>query len=500
MNLVLSLLPILIVLVLLFIFKRSAVEAGVAACVTASVVSLTSRSFSLNGSQLLDAGIQGMLTTSVVVYVLIFGILLFHLMNEAGAIQTIAAFVAQATHHPTRQVLLLAVAFSPLLESASGFGLAMIVIAPILISLGFDRFKATLISLISLTAVPWGALATGTVIGANLADYPLQRLGTGSAILSVPTFFYFACLMVLVSGGFSALRKHFFEVLLVSSLLSGGIWFFNSFVSVELAGVFGAFVALAVELLFIRWSQRRPIDLSQKLETATGEIETRLSIFQAMSAYMLLIALLLVSRLVPSIAQYLSRTGVLHFPTYHFKLPLLYSPGFYLFLVCIFSIFAFKLSLPTVQKSIKQSLKQLRPVLLSTLGFVVMSQIMAEAGMTQLLSSSAALFFGPVLLYLSPVIGGLGGFLTGSNTGSNAMFIRLQLQTAQHLQMSPDLFAYAQNTSSSHLIMACPSRVLLAASIGGIPEQENQLLRTITFIGLGTVVLLILGILAAQWF
>lgn len=155
MSLALSLLPIFIVMMLLFILKRSAVEAGAVACITAAIVALFSPSFSLNIPQLVDAGVKGVLITSVVAYVLIFGILLFHLMNEAGAIHAIAAFVSQATHHPTRQVLLLAVAFSPLVESASGFGLAMIVIAPILITLGFDRLKATLISLLSLMVVPW---------------------------------------------------------------------------------------------------------------------------------------------------------------------------------------------------------------------------------------------------------------------------------------------------------------------------------------------------------
>lgn len=338
------------------------------------------------------------------------------------------------------------------------------------------------------------------MIGANLADFPLQRLGTGSAILSIPVFLYLSCLIVLISGGFDALRKHFFEVLAVTGSLSGAIWFFNRYVSVELAGVFGAMTALAVELLWIHFMQKRHLDASQKQETATGMTESRLSIFQAMSAYILLIVLLFLTRIIPPIEHYLNSTGLLQFPRYDFTLPLFYSPGFYLFLVCIFSIFVFKLSRSAIQKSIKQTLKQFQPVFLSTVGFVVMSQIMVEAGMVQMLSSSAALFFGPAFLYVSPLIGGLGGFLTGSNTGSNAMFINLQLQTAQHLQMTPDLFAYAQNTSSSHLTMACPSRVVLAASIGKIPEQENQLLRSIAFAGIGTLVLIMLGVIVGQWF
>ncbi|PMB08973.1 hypothetical protein CEN49_08105, partial [Fischerella thermalis CCMEE 5273] len=67
------------------------------------------------------------------------------------------------------------------------------------------------------------------------------------------------------------------------------------------------------------------------------------------------------------------------------------------------------------------------------------------------------------------------------------------------LHLNPDLFAYAQNTGSSHLTMACPSRVVLAASICQIPEQENRLLRIVTGVGLGTLILLIIGVIVGQW-
>jgi hypothetical protein len=63
----------------------------------------------------------------------------------------------------------------------------------------------------------------------------------------------------------------------------------------------------------------------------------------------------------------------------------------------------------------------------------------------------------------------------------------------------PSPFAYAQNAGSSHLTMACPSRVVLAASIGKIPEQENRLLRIITCVGLGTLFLLVIGVMVGQW-
>lgn len=53
-------------------------------------------------------------------------------------IQSVSSFVQKTTKDPTRQVIILGMPFSLLIESASGFGIG-IVIAPILIAL--DRFN-----------------------------------------------------------------------------------------------------------------------------------------------------------------------------------------------------------------------------------------------------------------------------------------------------------------------------------------------------------------------
>ena len=49
--------------------------------------------------------------------------------------------------------------------------------------------------------------------------------------------------------------------------------------------------------------------------------------------------------------------------------------------------------------------------------------------MIQTLSFTAAQSFGQFFVFITPLIGATGGFLTGSNTASNTMFIRLQTET-----------------------------------------------------------------------
>jgi hypothetical protein len=74
---------------------------------------------------------------------------------------------------------------------------------------------------------------------------------------------------------------------------------------------------------------------------------------------------------------------------------------------------------------------------------VAMALTMEHAGMTQLLAavlSGTGVFF-PLL---SPLLGALGAFMTGSNTNSNVIFGQLQMQTAVALSLSVPLILAAQ--------------------------------------------------------
>lgn len=499
--------PILLILLLLFVGRLSAWKAGLAGVFAAAGMALFVPYFETPIGKLYTAAVKGALTTSLVAYVIFFGILLYHLMNVSGVMQSIASYIAHSTKDPIRQVLLLAVGFSPLVESSSGFGIAVIVLAPILISLGFDRFRAVLIALVSLSAVPWGSLAMGTIIGASLGNIPADKLGTGSALLSLPTFFYFALLIVYLAGGWSGVKRRFWETLLVSGVCGLSVWGANRYVSVELAGVFGSMAAIGAELLCIRFTAERAgyekraaeAELSAAKETLPGG-ERGSGIVKTFSPYLILITLLLLSRLIAPVEAFLQSRLVLSLPAYGFSLPLLYSPGFFLGVTCLLTCFLFSLGKGKVIKSLRSTFVQATPVIGSTLFYVVLSEMMAAASMTDTLAHAAAALFGGAFLFVSPLIGGLGGFLTGSNTGSNAMFIKLQTQTAIQLGISPELVAYGQNTASSHSMMASPSRVLLGVTVGDVKEREHEMLKKITLITLGTICLVVLGLGAIALF
>ena len=481
LKVILALLPLLSILFMIFVLKKSSIFTGMTACIITTVIAI-SPVFNTNIKILPEPITKGFLTTSIIVYILFFGIFLFHLMDKAGAIDGIAFSIKTATYDKIDQVLILALGLSPLIEAVSGFGLAVIVIAPILIALGFSPVQSSVIALISLCIIPWGTLSLGTIIGATLGDIPLHELGMGSALMCIPIYIYFAILVTYIGAGKKALRERFLQVLFIGFLLGFSVWICNRFASVELAGIFGSLTVIAVIFLMIK----------VKTKKSKSTQENPFTFLKNISPYLLLIILLFTSRIVLPIKEFLSNIFNITIEKYNFQVALLYSPGFFLLLVCIFTIFIFGLNRSAIIDSIKLTINKCFPIILTTFLYIVVSEIMSESKMIEILSSTAAHSFGQFFVFIAPLIGATGGFLTGSNTASNTMFIRLQTETAVQIGISPILIACAQNVSSSLMTMVNPSRIALSCSVCEISPLENEIQNKLAFVGMGTLAIIII--------
>src|SRR5919107_724236 len=84
--------------------------------------------------------------------------------------------------------LVVVVGAAPFFESVTGFGVAVVISAPILLATGFSPLRAAVLSSWGQCAVPWGALGIGTVIGADLSGTSFGELSNLSALLSLPLF------------------------------------------------------------------------------------------------------------------------------------------------------------------------------------------------------------------------------------------------------------------------------------------------------------------------
>jgi lactate permease len=174
--------PFLLAGVALLGLRWPAVWAGVVALVAALVGAVVWPGLSSAG--LSGAFGDGLGTTGRVLYVLFGGLLLYNLLSVGGAVGEVSRFLGRL--EPEKEALALGVVIgvAPFFESVTGFGVAVVISAPILLAAGFSPLRAAVLSSWGQCAVPWGALGVGTVIGANLSEMSFGELSDLSALLT----------------------------------------------------------------------------------------------------------------------------------------------------------------------------------------------------------------------------------------------------------------------------------------------------------------------------
>ena len=91
---------------------------------------------------------------------------------------------------------------------------------------------------------------------------------------------------------------------------------------------------------------------------------------------------------------------------------------------------------------------------------------------------------GAAFPLVSPFIGLLGAFMTGSNTNSNVIFGALQQQTADLLGMSVLVILGAQTTGGSLGSMLAPAKVIVGCSTAGLSGREGEVMKRTLVYGL----------------
>lgn len=469
MALLLAASPILTALLAILVLRQSATRSGLAGLAVAIAVTSLGPAFRLGAGELSAALAYGALTTLVVSYVLLGGMILYQVLQRSGALDAIALALAEAVPEPGRQTLILVLGLSVFFESATGFGIGVVVTAPLFVALGHPPARAALLALLGQCAVPWGALGIGTILGGELSGVPAPRIAALGAPLSLPLIMLCGSIALWLAGGAFFLMRRAAELVLYTLLLAGTLAAGSVLVGVELAGAVGGLVVSALGLGISRLiNPRGPKERRASLAT--------LSLTRALLPLVLLLFGLLGTRLVPMVRDGLSAVAVVEVPELNFSLALLYHPGFWL----VAAAFAGLPWLPAAARDfgrlLADALAKWAQATLAVAGFLCFSQVMYASGMTERLAVAIASAAGPLYVLLIPAVGGLGGFLTASNAGSNALFMQLQNAIGGELALPKEVVAAAQNASGANATLASPGRVVMAASVTGTLGQEATLM------------------------
>lgn len=517
--------PILIVLYLMIGRNWGGSKAGPAGWLAAILMAVLF--FGADLPLLLVAFGRALLLALYVLYIIWMALLLYHVVNEAGAISVIGDQLPQIAKDRSSQALLLGWVFGSFLQGASGFGVPAAVVAPLLVGLGFAANTAVVIALVGHAwAVTYGSLGSSFFSLIAATGQPGSQLAAPTAALLGVCCLACGFCVLWATDRLAAVRQRALELVIIGlamavvqfGLALAGLW--------SLAAFGAGLVGLLVTVLGLRYSSTRSrVPVAHPNQMQGSSPETGVTAGHSSAASAGLDRRLLAKALVP----YLILTVVVIFGQLVFEEPLSFltldptfpavstsfgwrtpagpgrsisvfgHAGALLLYASLLSYGWFRWQGPmlagTTYGARKIASKTVRGSVKSTIGIiclVAMAVTMQHAGMTQMLAEVLASGTGGVFPFLSPFIGALGAFMTGSNTNSNVVFGLLQMQTAVSLGLSVSLILAAQTAGGAIGSLFAPAKVIVGCStVEG--AEDGRVLRSATAYGL--VIITLLGLI-----
>src|SRR5215213_4039402 len=242
-GLAISALPFVVAAVTLVGLGWTASRAGAASLATAVLGALVWPGLEAAGVP--GALLGGLGTSAQVLYVLFGGVLLYNLLSAGGAVEAVSRFLGRLEPDPVALAAGIVVGVAPFFESVTGFGVAVVISAPILLAAEFPPLRAAVLASWGQCAVPWGALGVGTVIGANLSGMGFGELSDLSALLSLPLFPIYGASAVALAGGWVGIRRRGAEAVFLGGLAGVGTLLTSTYLIPELSGAVGGLAATA---------------------------------------------------------------------------------------------------------------------------------------------------------------------------------------------------------------------------------------------------------------
>jgi lactate permease len=124
-------------------------------------------------------------------------------------------------------------------------------------------------------------------------------------------------------------------------------------------------------------------------------------------------------------------------------------------------------------------LRQARRSSLSVLALAVLATVMVDTGMVRTIAVGAAEVTGSLFPVISPVIGALGSFTTGSTTTSNALFSALQGDVARLIGVDPSELLAAQTTGGNIGNSLAPVVLLIGVTAVNADDAMDAVFRRV---------------------
>jgi lactate permease len=490
-------LPILTLLLLLGVLRKPAWISALSGLATTALVALFL--YGMPVKHVVAATLYGAAFGLFPIgWIVIGAVFLYRLTLETKKFEIIKYSLGSLTQDRRLQALLIAFAFGAFLEGAAGFGTPVAVAAAMLAGLGFSPFFAAALCLLANTApVAFGSIGIPAITLAGITGLPLDKLSSAIGRICAPVSLFVPGYIVVVMGGWSALRSVFPAALVCGVVFAGMQFLISNFVGPQLTDLIASLTAIgALVLLFLVWKPKDEDRHAQAAQSGPVVRYSRGEILLAWTPYLLLVAIVLLWGWKPMQAPLNSVSKLFQWPGLHnqiarippvtskvspyaavFNLNWLSAAGTSCLIACFLSAVVLRVSPVRFLKVFGETMRQLSFALLTLAAVLGLAYLMNYSGATGTLGLAFAAT-GPSFPFFGAILGWLGVFLTGSDTSANALFGNLQVITATRLNLNPILMAAANSSGGVMGKMISLSSIAVAAAATGMqPEEEAKLFR-----------------------
>lgn len=487
------------------------------------------------------SSIQGLVMAIGLLYIIFGALLLLATLTKSGAIQTIRASFTSISPDRRIQAVIIGWLFGSFIEGASGFGTPAAVVAPLLLALGFPAMAAVMVGLIiQSTPVSFGAVGTPILVGvgdglAGSAEVEsraaqlgmdqsayVAQIGFETALIHGITGTLVPVLLCCLLCGFYGDRQRSARLRFADGL---AVWpfalfaafamtvpsvLYNYFLGVEFTSLLGGLTGLVLVVFaaqrgFLmprqpwefpakkRWEDRWMGRLSPTDNDTPASDTPRIGLARAWVPYVLVAAVLLVTRLIEPIEDWLAgieigigEEGLFGYDVAEGVEPL-YSPGGVFIAVCLLTYLLHRMRARQILDSWRMAGGQIAGAAIALLFAVPLVRVFINSGadfselglesMPLTLAEGATTAAGGAWPLFAPWIGALGAFVAGSNTISNLMFSLFQFSSGAQIGVAPETVVAAQAVGGAAGNMITVHNVVAASAVVGLFGREGDLIR-----------------------
>ncbi len=498
--------PIVVMLVTLGGLRWKAHIAGLTSWAVSLLIAVTV--FSMPVGMALSTSAHGFVYGLFpIVWILLCAIWMYQVTVISGRFDDLRSTFFLISDDPRVLGLLIAFCFGGLLEALAGFGAPVAITTVMLIAIGFSKLRAAVTALLANTVpVAFGAVGLPVLTAAQVADLPVLAIAPISGRICAILGLLVPFLLLAVMDGKRGIAQCWPFGLVVGVIFGAVKWVVSGTSLYNLTEIFAAVVTVIVAIGVLKvWHPKggaeavprvgAPMDESLEGQAPAPQAgDTQLTggrIAMALVPYLLVIVVFSIAA-IPAVKAALVSTNVkIPWPLLGelmavsgqvsghavFTFSWLSSPGTLLALVAVLVGIIYKVPFAELFAELWKNIVKLRFTMLTIGAVVALAYVMGDSGQTYALGLAVA-GAGAVYPYLSPILGWIGTYVTGSDTSANLLFSNLQASVGDQIGHK-ELLVGAGAAGGVVGKMISPQSLAIAASAMGLVGSESVILRRV---------------------